>query len=501
MHRRAMVMGVAAAALLFASTAAHADPVKCKAAIAKNGQAFAIAKMKALQKCEAAVLAGKLGSSTNCHTDIKTQPAIAKAATKLHTAIATACGGTDKICGTPDGDDSPASLSWPALCPGIIHGNCANKPPQCSAGSNAGASCNDDSMCPGGNCTTPQATIDNCEDIAACLECVAESAVDELNSLYHDQSVAHLQAPGSAEQKCQVAIGKNEAGFFAAKQKALGKCWAGKDKGSFPGPCPQPGDGKTQAAIDKAQGKAFAAGCKACGGTGDTDANGSCDSAGLDPQVSIGASAKCPSVQIPGGQNCGTIGALTTLDKLLQCEACVTEFKVDCITPLTVPQDQAYPSQCPPGCGNGAVEAGEVCDDGNTVNGDACPATCTCTTAGTRSVTVSFAGSSNVAGITVLLDYPEGKVSIPGNGAGTDGSRFTGNPASSTLQANDDDSAVTVGVVKTTAFPAGQLFIVQFDTCSGAPVPVNAEFPCTVTAASDRFGADITGVTCSAVVN
>jgi cysteine-rich repeat protein len=31
----------------------------------------------------------------------------------------------------------------------------------------------------------------------------------------------------------------------------------------------------------------------------------------------------------------------------------------------------------PPECGNGLVEQGETCDDGNTQNGDACPATCT----------------------------------------------------------------------------------------------------------------------------
>ncbi|MCB9506749.1 MAG: hypothetical protein H6697_03660, partial [Myxococcales bacterium] len=31
---------------------------------------------------------------------------------------------------------------------------------------------------------------------------------------------------------------------------------------------------------------------------------------------------------------------------------------------------------CTPGCGNGFVEAGEACDDGNTADGDGCSATC-----------------------------------------------------------------------------------------------------------------------------
>jgi cysteine-rich repeat protein len=32
----------------------------------------------------------------------------------------------------------------------------------------------------------------------------------------------------------------------------------------------------------------------------------------------------------------------------------------------------------PPVCGNGIVESGEQCDDGNTVNWDGCSSTCVC---------------------------------------------------------------------------------------------------------------------------
>src|SRR5215470_13108792 len=32
--------------------------------------------------------------------------------------------------------------------------------------------------------------------------------------------------------------------------------------------------------------------------------------------------------------------------------------------------------ECPPSCGNGVVEAGEQCDDHNTVSGDGCSSTC-----------------------------------------------------------------------------------------------------------------------------
>ena len=37
---------------------------------------------------------------------------------------------------------------------------------------------------------------------------------------------------------------------------------------------------------------------------------------------------------------------------------------------------------CPPACGDGTVDAGEACDDGNTSNADACSATCLITTCG-----------------------------------------------------------------------------------------------------------------------
>ena len=282
----------------------------------------------------------------------------------------------------------------------------------------------------------------------------------------------------------------------------LGGGRRGKATGSLSGP----GDGKAQAAIDKAEAKLIASDCKACGGVGDKDGNGSCDAAGFFPPTQIGVPADCPAVHVPGGQDCGAIGALTTLDKLLACEACVTEFKVDCVTPATVPHDQPYPAACnAPVCGNGHVEPGETCDDGNTANGDACPANCviaSCTPAGTmRNVTVSFSGS-NVAGLTVYLEYPEGKVSLPGMGSDQSvQDRISGTPSNSLTTPNDLDYALIMGVVKTTAIPQGQLFIAQFDNCTGAQRSTSAEFPCTVTDASDPNGTTLTSVTCSAVVS
>ena len=117
-------------------------------------------------------------------------------------------------------------------------------------------------------------------------------------------------------------------------------------------------------------------------------------------------------------------------------------------------------------------------------------------------MTVNFATSASVAGILVLVDYPEGKISIPGSGP-VDG-RISGLPASVNAASNDLDHALREFVSKSvpfTSIPAGQLFRVNFETCASAPAPVAGDFTCTVLSASDPFGALVTGVTtCSVTV-
>jgi cysteine-rich repeat protein len=165
-------------------------------------------------------------------------------------------------------------------------------------------------------------------------------------------------------------------------------------------------------------------------------------------------------------------------------------------------------SNCrPTGCGNGVQTVGESCDDGNTSNNDSCPADClvdACAPVGGSSqmFTVSFAvsGGVGVASISVLLDYPEGKISIPGSGPAAQ-NRITVVPTSTSASTNDLDHALREVVTKTTPFTTiapGQLFRVDFETCQGAPGAVAGDFNCTVLGASNQFGVDVTAnVTCS----
>jgi len=155
-----------------------------------------------------------------------------------------------------------------------------------------------------------------------------------------------------------------------------------------------------------------------------------------------------------------------------------------------------------PVCGNNNVESGETCDDGNTLDGDSCPSTCViqvCSpTASTRTFTVSFAGPANTAAVQVLLDYPEGKIGIPGSGNDSNviGS-IKNTPPGALLVSNDLDYALIQSVTSLSALTPGPIFTVHFNDCQGATVPTAGDFTCTVTDAADTAFNTVTGVTCS----
>src|SRR6185369_13203719 len=108
--------------------------------------------------------------------------------------------------------------------------------------------------------------------IGTCVTCIGENAVDQAVSFYYGSLNPVDPKTQKALNKCQLAIGKTAAAFFAAKTKALQKCWDTENKNASKGKptvaCPPfgAGDGKAGDAIAKAQAKTDAAICKACGG-------------------------------------------------------------------------------------------------------------------------------------------------------------------------------------------------------------------------------------------
>jgi hypothetical protein len=316
---RIQVVSLTALALLLATASgSFADPTKCKQGIAKASAKYVQGRSKALQKCEDSKTKGKLPAGQVCTTETKTQMSLSKLDTKLHSDVAKVCGGTDKICGTPDGDDSMASIGWPAACPDFESSSCNN-------------------------------LISNCNDVSDCLECINDVAVDQAIALYYASLQQGQFGTNSVTNKCQQAIGKATAKFLQAKSKALQKCWDARLKGLHNNACPVPGDGKAAATILNAETKKVQAICKACGGPDKL-----CDNnADLSPNPDIGFVTTCPSVcnAVTTPAACATTcGApIVVLSDLVTCVDCMTEFKVDCMDALAVPEFVSpLPAECNP---------------------------------------------------------------------------------------------------------------------------------------------------------
>jgi cysteine-rich repeat protein len=156
-------------------------------------------------------------------------------------------------------------------------------------------------------------------------------------------------------------------------------------------------------------------------------------------------------------------------------------------------------------CGNGKIEPGETCDDGNTKDGDSCPSNCRierCTeTSSTRRFGVFLEGQpeTDVQGVTLFIRYPESKISIPSGGSDDPVKGSISDTAPDVLQVpNDLDYGLREVLVGTKAFhPGGRLFTIQFRDCEGATAPDASELHCSVEDASDSAGAHVPDLRCS----
>ncbi|HVM96124.1 MAG TPA: hypothetical protein VMT89_07030 [Candidatus Acidoferrales bacterium] len=146
-------------------------------------------------------------------------------------------------------------------------------------------------------------------------------------------------------------------------------------------------------------------------------------------------------------------------------------------------------------CGNGVLEDGETCA---TCAADCAIRSCTATTP-VRTATINFTApdGANVTGITVLVGYRSGTISLPGTGAAsTVGARVKNKPSNVIAAVNDLDYALRVVLSRSTTIPAGRLFTVDFDGCQGAVAPTAASFGCHVEQCANTFG-NVQGCTCS----
>ena len=182
---------------------------KCRAAIVGSAAALVQAEAKAEGACAAKIVSGKLPHGTTCRTEAKTAAVIGKARAKLTTAVAKACGGKDKTCGSGSDDVPLAATGWAiGSCPAFRGNACTN-------------------------------AITDCAGISTCVTCIGEAALDEAIGLYN-AALTPTDPKNKAEKvlnKCQATIGRAATTFLGAKSKALAKCWqtvnAGKATGDM----------------------------------------------------------------------------------------------------------------------------------------------------------------------------------------------------------------------------------------------------------------------------
>jgi cysteine-rich repeat protein len=162
-----------------------------------------------------------------------------------------------------------------------------------------------------------------------------------------------------------------------------------------------------------------------------------------------------------------------------------------------------------PMCGNGQIEPPETCDDGNTADGDNCPATCiihTCqVTATTLDADVDIEPPAGLVlgALQVFVRYPDAAVSLPSSGSQSSVAISNLPDDAFSTSVNDLDYAVrvvSVGPDGLTLGDAGRFFTAAFTLCQGADRPPASAFACTVENATDVDGNNVTTQTTCAVV-
>lgn len=371
----------------------------------------------------------------------------------------------------------------------------------CEGGANDGLACVSALDCPGGSCRSgtcnPGTKLSTVPDVANCLLCVGSASVDQVVGLGYDglnPFSATNPAGNSVAAKvknCKRTIGNELRKFFDKKRNFLRLCEDKVINGLLPGPCP---DVDTLAKINTAQGKLIG-----LIGTKCTNQNVTISQ--------IGTPVTCPSVTIPGGASCAA--PIDDVADLANCLACVAEYKVDCTDALAATfggvATNELSAACNPVCGNGKIDLGETCDDGNILDGDGCPSDCTigtCTNSGsTVNANVTFTkptGVTDLSAMTLYIQYPESKVRLPGQGSAQSVQDQINVPSGATFTPNDLDYALNIVLSQPDASPiTSPAFDITFQTCTGAPAVVDGDFRCLLRDGADTNSNAVYGGTCT----
>lgn len=511
---------------------AHADIKACQRAIAREAAKLAQVTAKALATCEDAKLKGALPVATDCRLEPKAAAKLVKARTKFEKAIPKACGGKNQTCDSADvgvdADDPLAAIGWGnAQCPDVVGGECANAITDC------------DGIVTCLECVTEAAILHPLSlafDVTAAppksslLAC--QRALGKATATYFAARSKALQTcedkilngkitgpcPVPGDGKAAAAIDKAESKKVSAICKACGGADHACDGAGdllpadlgFSSTCPAvapAGGASCAASVDTLTALVPCVDCVADFATDCLDAIGA---AGVKPYpaqcnapppaTSTPSATATPAVvptrtatPVPGTP---TRTATPTATRTATPTRSATPTRTATPTPTrtATPVPTATPTVlATPGCGNGVQEAGEDCDDGNTLNCDACPASChvpsPCPTNATRfpqTIRLTAPADTQLTGANLCLEYPTA-ISLPGTGAVS--SRVSGFSGLSSL--NDSNGSVLVSLAVSSGLPEFQLTI-SFDHClvGGNPVPPPplAAFACLMRQATDDQG-------------
>jgi cysteine-rich repeat protein len=481
--RVAAIVAMSAIGVVLAASLAEAqgDPLKCQRALVKEGAKLDRKRAKALQKCNDARIKG--GDPLATCPDADSTSKINDAQAKMLGKIGDACTGVTALSDT----------GFNGLVNRCVGGTADGEPCTTPSDCNMGA-CTAVDRCPslfngglavGPDCDFPIAmpiTAAPNDDPADCVRCIGQQAVEVAILATYAQLALPIPAPEPEPGdvlKCQRTLGKETFKYYGKVRKIFSKCEDGVLKGD-PGPCP---DADSSTKIGEALGKFNAKVSSSCP-TGTWPNGGNLAQA-------LANQPLCPTVGI---------GAATGFSSTLQC---LTDTLAECSS-LAATADT---TGCQPLCGNGSIDAGEDCDDGNYVNGDGCPNDCTlvnCTTDGTQvTANINVTVPAHYMGANVLqvyIEYPEDKIKIPGTGnAQLVFDNYFATDAGAGIDLNDLNYGIYIlengaGVTNIAGLPSfGQI---EFDHCDLAAAPADTDFDCIVLDASNA-GGTVAGATCT----
>lgn len=282
-----------------------ASALTCVETVAAKFTQFAEVRMKAMQRCRERVLTGHVTACPDHHTAAK----LHRAESEMRRAISETCGGSDGACGIGGDDNDLAVVGWNiGECPNLHGGNCHN-------------------------------SIGHCGDVADCLVCLGDTAIDQAMALAFDSlAPAPPDSPVAEIHRCQRTIGRSMARYFRSAADTLLFCEQRRLAGYDVGPCPDPL--RAAPRIAKAREALVERICDSCGAS-----DGICGGDDLTPEW-IGFPASCPAVTLPGGASCAR--PINNLGDIVACVGCVTDYQVQCLDPLSVPTLQSYPTECSP---------------------------------------------------------------------------------------------------------------------------------------------------------